>query len=518
MTVRVVTAAQASERDRAAIAAGVPSRALMQRAGAAAAAEITRAFADRLHRGVAIFAGPGNNGGDAWVVAGAMAAVGIRVRVAECGEAKTEDARRERDASRPRVETGPPTGAEEVVVDGVLGTGSSGAPRGDAATAIARMASLRNGGAVVAALDLPSGVDATTGEASHSVSADLTISFGTMKRGALIARQRCGRIVVVDIGLGVHDTLSDGALELIDHAWVRRRVPTIAADAHKGARRRIAIMGGAPGMAGASILAARAALRSGVGMARVIAHEASIAAVQSAAHAALARQWPETDDEIRDAICDWAHLLVIGPGLGRSDDTRARVERVMRLWRGPTVLDADALSMFEGDAASLATLLGGRTALITPHVVEFGRLTGMTPDAVLAGRYDVGRELANTLGCVVLLKGVPTVVQAPGGRGLVVAAGTPVLATGGSGDILAGVAGTLVAQMDDALEAAACAAWIHGRAGERAGERGIRGTTLDDVVAALADVWGEPAPVPRPPALAELPAVGDRAGREARLA
>ncbi len=190
----------------------------------------------------------------------------------------------------------------------------------------------------------------------------------------------------------------------------------------------------------------------------------------------------------------------------------------MRLWRGPTVLDADALSMFEGDAASLAALLGGRPALITPHVVEFGRLADMTPDVVLANRYDVGRELARALGCVVLLKGVPTVIHAPGGRGVVVAAGTPVLATGGSGDVLTGIAGTLVAQMGDPMEAAACAAWIHGRASERVGEGGIRGATLDDVVAALAHVWAGPPPVRRPPVLAELPAVGDRAASAARPA
>jgi NAD(P)H-hydrate repair Nnr-like enzyme with NAD(P)H-hydrate dehydratase domain len=131
----------------------------------------------------------------------------------------------------------------------------------------------------------------------------------------------------------------------------------------------------------------------------------------------------------------------------------------------------------------------------------------MSVDAVLAAPFDVGRELAATLGCVVLLKGVPTVLTAPDGRSLVSAAGTPALATGGSGDVLAGIAGTLLAQIEDPLDAAACAAWIHGRAAEWAGARGARGTTVDDVVDAVADVWTDRGVGPRPPILAELPSV-----------
>jgi hydroxyethylthiazole kinase-like uncharacterized protein yjeF len=515
MTVRVVSAAQAAVRDRAAIDAGIPSRALMQRAGAAAAAEIARHFGDRLRRGVAVFAGSGNNGGDAWVVAAALAAAGVRVRVTECGEAKTEDARAERAAARAANDFDAPTGGEDVIVDGVLGTGATGAPRGAALDAIRRMSLLGADGAAVASLDVPSGVDATTGEVVNAVRADLTITFGTMKRGLLVAREYCGRIVAVDLGLGAHAAGHDSAPELVHHAWVRERIPRIAADAHKGTRRRIAIMGGAPGMAGASILAARAALRSGVGMARLIVHPASLGAVQSSEPAALARAWPGNDEEIRDAICDWAHVLAIGPGLGLSPETRKRIERVLSLWRGPVVLDADALTAFTGDAAGLAALLRERKALITPHVVEFTRLAGGSPEQVLASRFDVGHELAAALGCVVLLKGVPTVLHAPDGTSLVVAAGTPVLATGGSGDLLAGIAATLLGQMDDALAAAACAAWVHGRAAELASARRAnttRGITLDDVVNALTDAWSIPVDLPRPPVLAELPPVGDRPG------
>ena len=505
MTVDVVTATQSAARDRAAIDDGIPSRALMQRAGAAAAAEIVRAFGDAVAHGVAVFAGPGNNGGDAWVVAAALAAAGVAVRVVEVANAKTDDALAERRTARALIGEREPTGGEGVVVDGLLGTGSSGAPRGAIADAIGRIEALRDAGARVVALDVPSGLDASTGAGDVTVTADLTITFGTMKRGALVKRDRCGRIVVVDIGLGAHASLDDGAATLVDRAWVAARVPPIAVSAHKGTRRRVAVVGGTEGMAGASILAARAALRSGVGMLRAIVHPASVAPLQTLVPAALTRPWPESDADIEDSICDWAHAVVIGPGLGRAADTRARVERILRVWRGPVLLDADALTIFDGDAPALGSLLGGRKAIVTPHVVEFSRLSGKSVETILAAPFDVGHELATTVGCIVLLKGVPTVLTAPNGRSLVSAAGTPALATGGSGDVLAGVAGTLLAQLEDPLDAAACAAWVHGRAGELAGSRGARGTVIDDVVEQLANVWSEPVAQPRPPVLAELP-------------
>jgi NAD(P)H-hydrate epimerase len=510
MTVHVVTSQQSAARDRRAIDAGIPSRALMQRAGAAAAAEIVRHYGHLLERGVAVFAGRGNNGGDAWVVAAALSAAGIRVRMVEVGDSKTDDARAERDTARAVLKDGIPTGAEAVIVDGLHGTGSTGSPRGAVGDAIQRVNALRAQGAHVVALDVPSGTDASTGEGDLSVTADLTISFGTAKRGTLVRRERCGHIVVVDIGFGPHANVDDGAATLIDRAWVNDRVPPIAANAHKGTRRRVVFVGGSSGMAGATILAARAALHSGVGMARTIVSAASVAPVQVAVPAALARAWPESDDAIRESICDWAHAVVIGPGLGRLPTTRSQIERILELWRGPVVLDADALTAFEGDAKSLGALLSGRKALATPHVVEFARLASVSSDDVLRAPFDIGRDLAATLGCVVLLKGVPTVITDTNGRTLVSASGTPVLATGGSGDVLSGVAGTLVAQMDDPFEAAACAAWVHGRAGEIAGAHGARGASLDDVVAALGPVWDEPAPAPRPPVLAELPAIESR--------
>jgi NAD(P)H-hydrate epimerase len=505
-----VDAAESAAWDAATIGGGTPSRALMQRAGASAAAELTREFAGRLSRGVAVFAGPGNNGGDAWVVARALAAVGVRVRVAVVGEPKTPDAQAEREMARAVLTADAPSGAEEVVVDGVLGTGATGRPRGAAAEAITRMRALRSGGASVVALDVPSGVDASTGAAEHAVVADLTVTFGAMKRGLLVARALCGRIVVVDIGLDTAPADVANVPRLADHGWVARHIPPIAADAHKGTRRRLAIVGGGIGMVGAALLAARSAMRSGVGMVRLVVDANNLAAAQTTAYEALARGWPSSDDEARETISDWAHAVVLGPGLGRSDETRALAERVLRAWRGAVVLDADALNVFEGDATALAALLGARRAILTPHVAEFGRLAGISADEVLATRFTAGLGLAKTLRAAVLLKGVPTVIAGSDGRRIVTAAGTPALAAGGSGDILAGIAGTLLGQMDDPVAAAACAAWAHGHAAELGGAgSALRGVSLDDVIAALPRVWSEPVLAPRAPVLAELPAVGD---------
>jgi NAD(P)H-hydrate epimerase len=515
----VVTSEQSAARDKAAIDGGIPSRALMQRAGAAAAAEITLRERQRLASGVLVFAGPGNNGGDAWVVARALAATGVSVHVVEVMPAKTPDSIAERALALPFVELADtnhsPTSerSERLIIDGLLGTGSAGTPRGAIAEAVAAIRNARARGTFVVALDLPTGVDATTGDAADSVVADLTVTFGAIKRGHLIARQACGAIVVLDIGLDAAASREDGAPPMVDDAWVARHVPPILADAHKGTRKKLAIVGGAPGMAGATVLAARAAMRSGVGMVRLVVAPESLPVVQAAEPFALAGSWPVDDASLEREIVSWADGVVIGPGLGRTPASRALVDRVLGAWSGPVLLDADALNVFDGDVDALARATGTRPALITPHPAEFARLAATSVEQVLTNRFAVGAQLARRIGATVLLKGVPSVVTAPNGSSLVSAAGTPILAAAGSGDILSGIAGTLLAQTGDALISGAISAWIHGHAAELAGHgtRRVRGTTLDDVVAALALSWPNTPTSARYPVLLELQAVGEEA-------
>ena len=266
-------------------------------------------------------------------------------------------------------------------------------------------------------------------------------------------------------------------------------------------------------MAGAAMLVARAALRSGVGMVKLVVAPESLAPVQESEPYALAAPWPADDAATDRDVVAWADAVVIGPGLGRGDASRALLERTLRRWRGPTLLDADALTLFEGQATELSKLLAGRPALITPHPVEFARLAALDASDVLARRFDVGREMAALLGAAVLLKGVPTIITAANGQCFVSASGTPALATAGSGDVLSGIAGTLLAQLEDPFTAGAIAAWVHGRAAERvpsASPGNVRGITLEDVVHELRDIWTLDSRPARYPVIAELSDVGTR--------
>lgn len=513
----VADAAAASAADAAAIAAGTPSRALMQRAGAAAAAEIALRYPELLSTGVVVATGSGNNGGDGWVIARALHAVCIGVRVVECVRAHSPDAIAERalavrDGVLVSVDIASMrAGGERIVVDALLGTGfTAGTPlRGSVGAAVDALCALASDGWILVGIDVPSALDASTGVSEGAAPCSITITFGSIKRGHLIARDLCGAIVVLDIGLGVHATTPAQPV-LVTAAWFRAMLPIIPASAHKGTRRKVVIIGGAAGMAGAAILAARAALRSGAGMVKCAVAPESLVAVQESEPAALSAAWPTSDAQFDDEIGGWADAILIGPGLGHHD-TRAMVERVLRRFSGPVVLDADALNAFDGDIDALLPLVGSRAALLTPHPAEFARLLGETTRRVLDDRFDMPAVAALRSGATVLLKGVPTVITSPNGSTRVVAEGTPVLGTGGSGDMLGGIAVTLLAQTGDAPMAGSLAAFAHGRAAAAVSIRQVRGFTLDDVLAALPSVWALSPAAPRPPILGELPAVGELA-------
>lgn len=511
MSVRVVSASQAAELDAAAIAGGIASRSLMQAAGRAAADLILQRYPLESSRGVAIFAGPGNNGGDAWVVAGELTRRGVRVHVTEASPARTPDAIAERDAASMLLTHTVPDGSEGVIVDGLLGTGAHDAPHGAIADAIERIAFLRASGGDgprVVALDVPSGVDATTGATPGAfVRANLTVSFGAMKRGLLMNRDAAGAIVVVDIGLGARAAHLGDVIPLMDATIARDAVPPISAGAHKGTRKKLAIVGGSYGMAGSVMLAARGAMRSGIGMVKFYVAGESIPVVQGAEPAATAGRWPQTDAEFK-AMFEWADVLLIGPGLGLGASARALAERALRGWRGPVVLDADGLNAFAGDVSSLGGWLKDRPAVITPHAAECARLMAISPEDVNARRFDVAGELARTANATVLLKGVPTVIS-DGFATDVSASGTPVLAAAGSGDVLAGIVAAALALGSDARSSASAAAWVHGRAAEIAGAGQVRGVDLYDVLSALREAWRLEAPVLAAPVLCELPAVGE---------
>jgi len=490
MGVRVATAKETEGIERAIMERGTPAATLMQRAGNAAA-EIIAARCAPGERGVTVFSGTGNNGGDGWIVAGALRNRGLACRVISHGDLRTGEARNARESALVAgVEESEAAAADSLIVDALLGTGSTGEPRGRIADGVRAISALKTAGAGVVSLDLPSGLDASTGWHDQVVNADITVSFGSIKRGHLLARDVCGSIAVVDIGLSDDD--ATGLPLLIDSAWVAARVPFIPSTAHKGTRKTVAVVGGGKGMAGAAILAGEGALRAGAGLVRIVTAPRNEVAVHAAIPAAIVHQWPETPSGL-EQLSIGVDAIAIGPGLGSSALTRDLVERVLLAWTGPVVVDADALNVFEGDLLSLAQLLRGRPAVITPHPAELGRLLRMDTAEVVASRFDIGASVAADLGAAVLLKGTPTVISSPHGHRYVSAAGTAALATGGSGDVLTGMTGTLLAQISgdgsgaDPAEVAACAAFVHGRAAEICGP--VRGVTLADIVSAMPAAW-----------------------------
>ncbi len=528
---RVTTAAQSRAADEAAIAAGTPSFALMCRAGTEAAAVILAEHGDCLHAGVEVLAGRGNNGGDAYIVAAQLYRAGVRVRVWAAAPPATVDAQR---AAELWVRTagplahgvsdgvaGTPELAAALVVDGLLGTGHRGALRPELQPWCAAIHAARVRGATIVSLDLPSGLDADSGALSEGgVVAHHTITFGTLKRGLLQQRAAAGAVSVVDIGLGTATDLATDA----QTAWwcpphtLAPWLPRAPWNAHKGVRGRVGIAGGDTGMAGAVVLACKAALAAGAGVVHAVVDAPSVSAIQSTLLQVIAHEWPPLAasrqvDAMRLTPSESGQVpryeaLAIGPGLGRSRLSSQVLQRLIDTYRtGPLVLDADALWL----AADAANALGTDTASLlrywlrdtpqavcTPHPGEFARMTGALLPAEWEQRVARVQDLADRVNAVVLLKGTPTLVAAPkAAEVLVVPHGTPVLATGGSGDALTGLIVALLGQGATARAAAAVAATVHGVAAEcvqaRAladGQAALHGHTLDRVLQALPDAFG----------------------------
>ncbi|MSR07768.1 MAG: NAD(P)H-hydrate dehydratase [Gemmatimonadetes bacterium] len=498
----VLTAAQAAAWDAAARTAhGIPGRVLMDAAGRAVAQVVADTFGAALSQGVLLAAGPGNNGGDGWVAARALRAMGLRVLAVEAGERRSPDGEANRAlALAAGVESVAPDGqwpAVGVVLDALLGTGATGALRGGIATLAQRVAAF---GAPVAAIDGPTGLDLSTGYAWDPIRARVTVTFGGVRRGHLVGRDWCGRIVVVDIGF---PSIENDWPMLVDDRWAHDTLPPFHSAMHKGDRGKVLVVGGDEGMAGAAIHAARAALVAGAGMVKLAASDATLQAANETLPDALTVRTTlgsSEDRELADAVA-WADAVVVGPGLGRSKE-RGRLVRGLLKTAKPAVIDADAL---HAGADSWGTKDGLR--VLTPHPGEFAAAFPHLADLSREDRFAAAERAAVESGATVLLKGVPTVVATGGTRSLVIAAGTPALATGGSGDVLSGFIGAFLARGLGAQRAAGLAAHAMGRAAERAAViNSARAARPADVLASAPDVWKHWAEVARPrlPILAEL--------------
>lgn len=511
MLLPVLSPDQSSEWDRRAEQAGTLLATLMDAAGRAACHVAATRFPERLGAGVLVAAGPGNNGGDGWVVARALHRLEVPVFVApSAGEPSALNkvvAAQARAEGVRVVEPEGPWPTVGLVVDALLGTGARGALRPNIATLVDRLADLA---LPVVAIDGPTGVDLATGVTHHpALTASLTITFGGLRRGHLLAREECGDIVVVDIGHPPADAAWPRLVTDLDAAsWIR---PFASSD-HKGTRGRVVVVGGDNGMSGALRLAARASFAAGAGLVHAMAPEATIAALTSAEPdlQTLVLLFDGKPAQQHLDLIGRADALVIGPGLGRG---AGRKELILTLAAPASrvVLDADGLNAFQGEPAAVAELARGRSLVLTPHPAEFRRIFLREADGLELDPWGAAAAAASSSGATVLLKGVPSVICEPGMTPLTVAAGNPGLATGGSGDILSGILGTMLAQGLGPGLAAATAAQVLGRAADLGARRvTARGLRPMDVIAAFPDLWRAwtgllaIGAVRRPPILTEL--------------
>lgn len=478
-----LTVEQVRQAEACAEAAGVSLHALMEAAGAALATSVRSAApAGR----VAVLCGPGNNGGDGWVAARHLHEAGRDVTVVTCknpdelnGDA-ADAARRAiagdvpwtlpADASA----IGDALASSAVVVDALLGIGSSGPPRGLVADAIRSLSGID---AFVVSADIPSGVDADTGATPGAVvRAHLTVTFGALKPGLLLhpGTRSAGEVRVADVGVPDACLPSAGTVEVwdaSDHAAVLPRPPL---DAHKNECGRLMIIAGSRAYTGAAVLAVRGALRMGAGYVTLAVPESIARTMQAKLTSAVVVGLPEnpggtlaskTLDTVED-MCREHDAVVVGPGLTVAQGTVLLVRRLVRDTSIPLVLDADGLNALV-DATDIL-LARAHPTVLTPHPGELGRLVGATPAEVQADRIGSARRLAGPhRACV--LKGARTVV-AGGGRTAITMSGNPGMATAGAGDVLAGMCGTLLARGVAPFEVGVLAAHLHAEAGDRAAE------------------------------------------------
>jgi ADP-dependent NAD(P)H-hydrate dehydratase / NAD(P)H-hydrate epimerase len=495
---KLVTAEEMRRIDTATIQErNVTGLELMERAGEAAAETILSEYEPHC---VGVVTGKGNNAGDGLVVARVLAQRDVRVRVLTLIEPQNLS-----DAGRANFER-LPEGVEildrhsvplmatafegcDVIVDAILGTGITGPVRGTFGEAIAVMNSLD---IPVVAIDIPSGLNADTGLAEGAcVIADLTVTMGLPKRGLVLGQgpEFCGQVVVADIGFP-EDLLQDPNLKLhaLDEDDVSENLPDRPFDGHKGTFGSLLVVAGQIGMSGAAYLTTATALRSGCGLVYAafpgdISHVLAGQLVEAIKIPIPGGSGHFLTHDSWDAFEPYfvkADAIALGPGIGTRPETARLVDEMVCL-DIPMVIDADGLNCL----GTKAQYLGKRPAptIVTPHPGEMGRLLGIPTDEVQENRIEMASRLAQDAQVVVVLKGPRTLVAAPDGRVFVNTTGNNGMAKGGSGDVLTGLIGGLLAQGCSALGAACAGVYLHGLAGDLArDEMGVRGMTAGDIL------------------------------------
>ena len=509
---RVLNAAQMRDADRQTIdEIGIPSMVLMENAGRQVVAALEAAYEDLPDKHVAVVCGPGNNGGDGFVVARTLHQRGVDVSVFVVGTlaAIKGDARLNVEIlgrlGLTVVEISDEQAWElhfseishcDLIVDAIFGTGLKSPLSGMMETVAG---DVNSSGIPVVAIDLPSGLSADRADAiGECIRAAMTVTLAAPKLPLVLppAEAHAGSIVVADIGIPpeVVDGLAGPRLELLTREAMREVVQPRESDSHKGDYGRVLIVGGSRGKTGAAHLAAVGALRSGAGLVSVATPLSSQPIVAAMGAEYMTVPLEETSDGrvAADAIHASLRLeqdvIAVGPGLGTGTEVTRFVHDLIERSEAPLVLDADALNAIASDPDRLQSGREGRAIIITPHPGEMARLLNTSPDAVQANRLDLARDFAAQHQIYVVLKGYRTLVATPDGKVFINPLGNPGMATGGTGDVLTGVLAGWLAQLLDAEAACKIGVYLHALAGDLSeADEGEVAMTAGDLAAHLGD-------------------------------
>ncbi len=485
---------------------GIPETILMENAGRAAAGVVVEELAGVAGKTICVLAGPGNNGGDAFVAARHLANHGAQIKVFLVGseEKLTKSAALNREICQKLGITVQSLATErdwekfalilklaDAVVDGLLGTGIKG-PLRDPFPKVIGM--VNEAGRPVVAIDIPSGVNAGSGTIpSTAVKADVTVTFGLPKTGHFFCpgAAHCGRLVVDDISLP-QTLLNDRGIlqEYFEDEYVRSLLPPRPIDAHKGSCGRVLVVAGSPGMTGAAALASEAALRIGAGVVTLATAESLTNLFAMKLTEVMTRPLPEASagilgHEAAEALrklADQHDVVLMGPGLGRDPATLNFIWQAAKSIRKPLVLDADALYAFAGHAETFAQ--AGDPLVLTPHLGEMAMLLGLSVEALRGNLIPCCRKAATDWNAILAVKSECTLVAYPDSRVYLTSKGNPGMATAGSGDVLAGTIAGLMKQMP-AADAPQLGVYLHGLAGDIAAAEAAEGLLAGDILRRL---------------------------------